>query len=57
MKDFKSRDGWIGRVARVGVDNGSGGIGGIGSFGGCSVVKIDMCGAAVSKVGEGDSKD
>ena len=52
MKDLKLIDGSIGRVARVGVDNGSGGIGATGSLGGCSLVKIDICGAAVSKAGE-----
>lgn len=52
MKDLKSRDGWIGRVARVGLDNGSGGIGATGSPGGCSLVKTDICGAAVSTAGE-----
>ena len=52
VKNLKSRDGSIGRVARQGMAMGSGGTGGGGSVAGGSGARSDRYGSAVSKSGE-----
>ena len=52
MKGLRSRDGSKGRVARLGIDIGSGGVGGEGRALGGSRARRDRYESAVSKSGE-----